>query len=76
MNEPKFTPGPWRHQPKSGDDFYYIETEDEKYIASVPMHAYLPKREKIANAALIITAPEMYALLERLSHALFAEKCR
>ncbi len=68
-DEPKFTPGPW-HISDDMSDPVYITTARRK-ICSIDYNA--PYDESDANAALIAVAPEMYGLLERLSHALYAE---
>ncbi len=63
----KFTPGPWftmfgNHVHSHGNGFVARATDSP-----------LGPAANRANAALISAAPEMYELLQRLSHALFAE---
>lgn len=61
MNEPKFTPGPW---------------ELDGCEVKVPqMNGRLPTmEERLANAALIAAAPEMYAILVELDEIFKNEK--
>ncbi len=70
-----FTPGPWfctciGHVKECMGD-------PPKTVATIPGFCSEVKMdgitEKQANADLIAAAPEMYELLQRLSHALFAE---
>ena len=77
MNEhkSKFTPGPWSISVNLRDDAHGCFWEGKCVIS---VHGDLvadvePDAYEEPNASLIAAAPEMYALLERLSHALFAE---
>lgn len=82
----KFTPGPWRFRDKTYGKYRFLTLVNDAspmvIIANMPSLHDIPLREwknaydideVAANAALIASAPEMYALLDRLSHALFAE---
>ena len=77
-SKPKFTPGPWC----TAMELLAIKPDAYAYVSS---HVYTRNGEMIAaccsctlnrcnqDAALIAAAPEMYEMLERLGHALFAE---
>jgi len=81
MNEPKFTPGPWRVGISAASKYsmmnYYVFAE-RKFD---PGHPFAPELficrtdstiverdfdERRANAALIAAAPEMYDMLKRI----------
>lgn len=82
----KFTPGPWEagRNPamatvldnREGKAIYQKGKGGCRHIGWANIHddeGKLDMDTALANAALIAAAPEMYALLDRLSHALFAE---
>lgn len=56
MNDAKPTPGPWR---VTGASAPRIETERGEVVARLEAHGF-------ADAALIASAPDLYAALERL----------
>ncbi len=65
MSETKFTPGPWKVDPKYSRD---IQAPDGLDVAtcclSILNRKVTTEEESIANAALIAAAPDMYEALE------------
>lgn len=62
MNQPKWTPGPWRHAAKASS-VVGLPVIGPMGAAIANVHA---RDEMMANAALIAAAPELAAALERL----------
>ena len=82
-HKPKFTQGPWYIKPRTVEKLKYGTFVSRTTVLNALDGGYSPKHviatiargngKEVENAALIACAPEMYALLERLGHALFAE---
>lgn len=64
---PKFTKGPWKclHFDR-GDEPIYPDDTGERPLAQALEWSDYPHRSAQANAALISTAPELYAMVEEL----------
>lgn len=67
MSETKFTPGPWKVDPKYSRD---IQAPDGLDVAtcclSILNRKVTTEEESIANAYLIAAAPDMYAALKNV----------
>lgn len=66
MNEPKFTKGPWYRA-----NYSARSAATGKFLAHTDSNS-LDESERLANAALIAAAPEMY---EMLKHVLGSPYC-
>lgn len=68
-NEPTFTPEPWDIEwPRFDNRATMLKDANGKILCFI---GHYPNAK--ANAYLLKASPKMYRLLERLSHALFAE---
>ena len=66
------TPGPWQHVKKYGDNSGPINGPDGKAVASIVGNSTRPAEEKLANARLIASAPELLAIVKTLLAAVDA----
>lgn len=70
MSDAKHTPGPWHATANGGDDYdarplMVCGGRDAELIADCRTHDWIGDDEKVANAKLIATAPDLLARLEQ-----------
>lgn len=76
MSEPKFTKGPWKNVKKQDYynlgvtehyyDVYEIRDENNKIITKLDAEGMGKDKNIKANAALIVAAPELYDMLQKI----------